>query len=276
MNSLVEKNVEKLEFEMLKHDQVPCPVQHSFGDGVYIRQVSIPAGTFSIGHLQKTEHMNVFVKGKVTMIHDDGSVETLTAPMTFVSKPGRKVGYIHEDMVWLNIYATHEKEVDKLEEKFLDKSASFKEAELNRSISLITGKIDADDFGLAIKELGFSNETVKAQSENTDDQCDLPSGSYKIKTGKSLIHGTGLIATGDILENEVIAPARISGKRTIAGRFTNHSKNPNAEMIAAENGDIYLKAIRNISGCVGGFDGEEITVCYRQAIKVNKQISGEV
>lgn len=269
----IQQNITELEKAMLEQPQVPCPVQHSFSEGIYIRQVTIPANTFAIGHFQKTQHMNVFVKGKVTMICDDGTIETITAPMTFVSKPGRKIGYVHEDMVWLNIYNTDEKDVEKLEQKYLEKSSSWDAKNTENLVKQIQNKLDVDDFATAIKELGFSKETVSVQSENTDDLCDLPPGSYKIKTGRSSIHDTGLIATGDFVENEIIAPARLLGKRTIAGRYTNHSKNPNAEMIASENGDIYLKAIKKISGCVGGFDGEEITVCYRQSVYVTKNIS---
>lgn len=274
MNELaILQNITEIEKAMLEQAQVPCPVQHSFSEGIYIRQVTIPANTFAVGHYQKTQHMNVFVKGKVTMVNEDGTAETITAPMTFVSKPGRKIGYVHEDMVWLNIYNTSEKDVEKLEQIYLEKSSSWDSKNTENLIKQITNKIDTDDFNFAIKELGFSKETVTTQSENTDDMCDLPAGSYKIKTGQSGIHGIGLIATGDFAENEVIAPARLSKKRTIAGRYTNHSKNPNAEMIASENGDIYLKAIRKISGCVGGFDGDEITVCYRQSVYITKKIS---
>ena len=84
----------------------------------------------------------------------------------------------------------------------------------------------------------------------------------------SKIDGKGVFATGDIIEGEVIAPARIANKRTPAGRFTNHAKNPNAMMILLDNGDINLVAKRAISGCKGGNLGEEITIDYRQALSL--------
>ena len=68
---------------------------------------------------------------------------------------------------------------------------------------------------------------------------------------------------------ELIAPARIDGKRTPAGRFTNHSKTPNAEMVLSGNGDIFLFAKQSISGCKGGNVGAEITVDYRQAMALS-------
>ena len=93
----------------------------------------------------------------------------------------------------------------------------------------------------------------------------FPPGAYKCKIGRSHIDGRGLIATADIKAGEVIAPARIGACRTPAGRYTNHSADPNAVMVVV--GDrIMVVATRPITGCMGGFDGEEITVSYRAAI----------
>ena len=67
---------------------------------------------------------------------------------------------------------------------------------------------------------------------------------------------------------EIIAPARLDGKRTPAGRYTNHSKNPNSIMILRDNNDIDLVAKKVIKGCQGGNLGEEITIDYRQALSL--------
>lgn len=122
--SLIDK-VGNLEKEFLKLPQADCPVVHSFGQGTYIRQVTIPAGTYAIGHHQNFEHINFFVKGKVSMLNDDGSFTVLTAPMFFIGKPGRKVGYAHEDVVWLNIYQTDETSIEQLEARLLTKSDNW-------------------------------------------------------------------------------------------------------------------------------------------------------
>ena len=84
--------IEGLEKTFLEEPQVACPVIHRFGPGVYIREVSIPQGTIAIGHKQKHEHLNVFLKGRVSMFNEDGSISQLKAPMIFVGKPGRKIG----------------------------------------------------------------------------------------------------------------------------------------------------------------------------------------
>lgn len=273
-SELAGRSIESVEREFLKHEQVSCPVIHSFAPGLYMREVNLPAGSFVIGHHQNFDHMNIFLKGKVTMLNDDGSSVTLTAPMRFVGKPGRKIGYIHEDVVWMNVYSTQETDIEKLESIFLTKSETFQESiEAKNKIKMLKSEIDNSDFKNAIQEFGFSENTVRQQSENESDIIPLPSGSYKIKTAKSDIEGVGIFATANIDALEIIAPARLKGKRTIAGRFTNHSVDPNAIMIADIDENIHLMAKRNISGCHGGLDGEEITIDYRAAVELNLKLA---
>jgi hypothetical protein len=263
------EKVQILESTFLKQPQVDCPVVHRFGPNIYIREVTIPAGSLSIGHYQKTTHLNNMLTGRVTIINEDGSHTELIAPQTFVSKPGRKIGYIHETIVWQNIYATDETDVEKLEAMFLDKSQTWQEHQKNQQLLLsFDHSEDIADYYAAIADYGFDQETVQQQVQNLDDQCDFPLGGYKVMVAPSKIDGKGLFATGNFKIDEIIAPARINGLRTPAGRFTNHSKNPNAKMILLDNGDINLVSNMIIDGCKGGNLGNEITIDYRQALSL--------
>lgn len=269
--------IENIEKEMLKQDQVECPVIHRFGPGTYIREVHIPAGALAVGHHQNFEHTNIMLQGRVTILNEDGSTAEFKAPMIFTGRPGRKIGFIHEDMVWLNVYPNLENEqnISNLENKYLTKSDNFILSEEHRNALLLSNKsVDEKDFYLALKELGVTKEQVSAQSENTEDMIDLPFGGFKIKIANSPIQGQGVFATADLFTGEIIGPARIGGKRTIMGRFTNHSVDCNAKFIPARNGDINLMATKKIFGCRGGFDGDEITVDYREAFKLNLELSG--
>lgn len=273
-NSLVEK-VDSLQTFMLAQEQAKCEVIHRFAPGIYVREVSMPAGTLAIGHYQKTEHLNIMLKGRATVLNDDGTTSELVAPMIFVGKPGRKVGYIHEDMVWQNIYATTETDVEVLEAAFLDKSESFGAHLEHYKAKLLPSAVDNSDYFDLLAELGVTEEQVRAETELDTNMIDLPYGSYKIKVGESRIEGSGLMATADIHPGEVIAPARIDDKRTIAGRYTNHSPNPNAKPVRNGHKGIDLVALREISGCHGGHDGEEITIDYRESLRLAMQINQE-
>ncbi|MGO4763812.1 SET domain-containing protein-lysine N-methyltransferase [Cupriavidus sp. 2KB_3] len=267
------EKVDVLEREFLKMPQVDCPVVHRFGPCIYIREVTVPAGSLAIGHRQKTRHLNIFLRGRVSVINDDGSHTELVAPMTFVGEPGRKIGYVHEDMVWQNVYATDETNIEKLEAMFLDKSDVWHEDQARRNAALLL-PFDADrkDFHAVLTEFGFTEDAARAQSENQADQIPFPFGGYSVGVFDSPIEGNGLFATAALLASQIIAPARIAGMRTPAGRYTNHSAKPNARMVMRENGDIDLVALRDIAGCAGGQLGEEITIDYRDALRL--QIPG--
>jgi hypothetical protein len=250
--------------------QIAADCIHAFAPGIYIRQVTLEAGAFVMGHHHKSAHLNVMLSGRLTLFNDDGTRSELKAPVICVAQPGRKVAFVHERTVWLNLYATTETDISKLEAEFLDKSAAFEEIEGGFTFNREADRADFDQF---LFEYGLKADYVQRESENTTDQITFPMGAYKFHIGPSSIQGKGLICCADIAFGEVIAPARLEGKRTPAGRYTNHSGNPNAEMVADMNGDIYLVATRPIGGNLGGQPGDEITIDYRRALSLNRQVT---
>jgi hypothetical protein len=101
------------------------PVSHHFGPGVYIREITIPAGTMALGHEQRFDHLNILLTGAVAM-YEEAGVKVLRAPMIFVGKPGRKLGMVIEQCTWLNVFATDETDVSKLEQMIAEKSDTFR------------------------------------------------------------------------------------------------------------------------------------------------------
>lgn len=271
MSNLIIADLEK---EMLDMPQADCPVAHHFGPGIYIREVTLPAGIFAVGHAQKFDHLNIMLTGKVAIV-DEGKVRVLEAPMIFTGKPGRKVGYVIETCVWQNVYATEETNIDALEAYYLDKSENWKAYDKEQSnIIYALNQPDRDDFEQVLKDFGFDAETVRQQSEDESDQINMPVAFKAVaQVRDSNIEGKGLFLSWHTMSSQIIAPARIAGKRTSAGRYVNHSMNPNCKYVADENGDIYLMALRDIDGCKGGGCGEELTVDYRQALALNMELS---
>jgi hypothetical protein len=257
----VKETVDNLEIALLDEPQVECSVYHHFSPGLYVREVNIPAGTLAIGHFQKTEHLNVFLTGRVTMLNDDGATSEMTAPMLFTGKPGRKCGYIHENVVWLNVYPTDETDVETLEATYLDKSPGF----LNHKIEKLSAIADQEDFKKMISEWGINKEELKKHFEKKDDLIPFPSGSYGAAVFNSNLDGKGLFATATFEEGDLIAPVKIKGCRTPAARYVNHGKQPNAEMVRVGL-DMHLRAIKKIVGQRGGQMGDEILVNYRQCL----------
>lgn len=271
MSNLIVADLEK---EMLEMPQADCPVAHHFGPGIYIREVTLPAGIFAVGHAQKFDHLNIMLTGKVAIVDGD-QVRVLEAPLIFTGKPGRKVGYVLETCVWQNVYATNETDIDTLEARYLDKSKTWEAYDKEHSkIEHALNQHNRDDYAQVLKEFGFDADTARQQAEEESDQIDMPN-VFKavVQVRDSNIEGKGLFLSWHIAAGQIIAPARIAGKRTPAGRYVNHSMNPNCKYVADENGDIYLVSLRDIDGCRGGSKGEELTVDYRQALTLNKELS---
>jgi hypothetical protein len=257
---------------LLDMPQAPAPIYHRFGPGIYIREMHAAAGTLIVGHIQKEDHSNLLLKGKALMINEDESSYELEAPAFVVGKAGsRKIALVIEDMVWQNIYATDETDIDKLEERFLepDKVKSvFLQAEFDKQEQ--ENQHIRDDYKKMLVEFGMTEEQAKEyhiHDEVVD--FDMPN---QLRVAESAIEGLGLFTTAPILIGEYICKVRIGGKRTPAGRFTNHSPTPNCARVLLDNGDLGLVSLTNIDGCLGGSVGTELTVNYRNTPLHYKQL----
>lgn len=259
--SVTREQVERLEREIQKLPQVDCPVRHYFAPGMAAREMTIPAGVVVTGAVHRHEHLCTISKGRIVVSTDDGMRE-LTAPCTIVSKPGAKrVGYALEETVWTTYHATNTTDIDALVEEITESTS----AELmggERNVQLLA-QLARDDYARFLAEYGLTQEFVTALVENEADQIPMPKAFNALELRDSPIAGRGMFARRDLSEGDTIAPARIDGKRTPAGRYINHASNPNAIFVEALGGDLLVRAARAIRA------DEEITIDYRQAMQVN-------
>jgi hypothetical protein len=95
-----------IEKVMLGLPQVELPVTHQFTQGVYTRTITVPAGVWMTGAVHRMSNMNFLLKGRVTIITENGPVE-LSAPAILPSPAGTKrFGFVHEEMVWSTVLGT--------------------------------------------------------------------------------------------------------------------------------------------------------------------------
>jgi len=104
-----------------------CEEKHHFGPNIYIKEVTMPAGSLIIGKHHRMEHLCNMVSGHMIVLDADGNRSELIAPMTFMAKPGRKIAYIIETVVFQNIYSTPETDIQKLEDMCVDNSKDLLE-----------------------------------------------------------------------------------------------------------------------------------------------------
>jgi hypothetical protein len=250
-----------LESEALALPQVPCPVVHHFGPGVYMREIQLAADTFVVGRNHRQPHLNIMLKGTLQLVDDDGSTRTLTAPQMYTSQGGRKCALVLDDVVWLNVLATDLVDVEAIESWMFDDGAVAvdhyaRTFEHHRSLR----QAERDDFAACGQEWP-AIPVVAADTAST----------LVVRT--SPIEGRGVFSSTGASEGETLALVALPDGVTAMGAMVNHSHNPNAHFALDANGAICLVARRRIAGCVGGDHGEEITVDYRQAVPMMRGLA---
>lgn len=99
----------------LGSDGTEFPVEHFIADGVYTRKLFIPKGSILIGKIHKKACMNIVAKGDITVMTETGCAR-IQAGYTVQSPAGiMKVGYAHEDTIFINVFRTDETEIEKIE-----------------------------------------------------------------------------------------------------------------------------------------------------------------
>jgi len=98
--------LDELEVAMLENcEPVHCLTTHRFTDGMYIREIFMPAGSLITSKIHKTEHPYIVSFGKVAVSIDSEDWNEITAPYTGITKPGtRRVLYIIEDCIWTTFH----------------------------------------------------------------------------------------------------------------------------------------------------------------------------
>jgi hypothetical protein len=86
-------------------DTVNCPLIHKFAEGIYVREIFIPAGTYIVGKIHKFSHPNFLMSGTVDVVTESGGCERLTGPLSMISPPGTKRALrAITDLVWITVH----------------------------------------------------------------------------------------------------------------------------------------------------------------------------
>lgn len=128
---------------------VDMPVKHHFSQGLYARELHIPAGTVLTGKIHKHQNLNILSKGEISVFMEDGSVLTVKAPYTVVSPAGtRRAAFAHTDVVWTTIHATDETDVDKIEAAFICQTPAEYRLHLEAQLKLEQSMNDVKEVAL--------------------------------------------------------------------------------------------------------------------------------
>lgn len=97
------------------------PLEHSFGDGMYVRQIVMPAGQLIVSKIHKQNHPYFILTGDVSILTEDGVVR-IDKPYYGMTKAGTKrILYTHKETTWITVQHTHETDLTKIEDEVMAK-----------------------------------------------------------------------------------------------------------------------------------------------------------
>jgi hypothetical protein len=119
VNLALQSNIFKLQDFMLQQEQAETETIHHFSDGIYARELRIPAGVCIVGALHKTKHFMMVSKGRCSIATHEGST-VVEAPYMVETEPGiKRVVYAETDTVMTTFHVTNETDIEKIAEQIL-------------------------------------------------------------------------------------------------------------------------------------------------------------
>src|ERR1035437_7881782 len=100
--------------------QTEVDPRHVFADGIYSRELLIPAGNWITGKVHKQNDLNIVVYGHMKVMTSEGFKE-VAGPAHFTGKAGvKKIGYAYEDTLWITVHHTHLTDLDEIEKELFE------------------------------------------------------------------------------------------------------------------------------------------------------------
>lgn len=100
--------IDTIEAGLLQLPQVEIPVEHRFAEqeGLYAREIVIPAGTLMTGRVHKNQHVSIMISGDMTVLTETG-MQRVKGYHCWICPPGTKrVGYAHSETRWITVHHT--------------------------------------------------------------------------------------------------------------------------------------------------------------------------
>jgi quercetin dioxygenase-like cupin family protein len=101
----------------------PLGIEHYFADGMYAKEMRIPAGHFVKKHLHDFTHLSVLAAGTV-ILKMNGKAKLMKAPACITVPAGMEhVIDAVTDAVWFCIHATDETDPEKVDQVLIKECA---------------------------------------------------------------------------------------------------------------------------------------------------------
>lgn len=99
------------------HEKAEIGMDHQLRDGLYMRTVRTPANSIVCGAKFKKFGVSMLVKGKVSILSEQGCA-LLEAPLVFPTPAGsRKIGFCHSETILSVIFSVKGESLDEIEDE---------------------------------------------------------------------------------------------------------------------------------------------------------------
>jgi hypothetical protein len=227
------------------------PVRHIFTPGLYVRELTIPAGGICTSEIHRLEHPFVMSSGCLTLYGEGVEPFTVSAPYQGITMPGtRRIGFAHETTVWTTFHVTNKTDLVSIENDIYEDYTN----------PLLAPALDQSSYIDFLIQFGLEPLEVRKLTESTGDQVGWDDQRTEIRD--SPIEGVGLFAKKPIKKGERFVGRTRDLKRTPAGRYTNHAAQPNCT-VHAEGGELVMVVDMDLDV------GTELTVDYVATVLLN-------
>jgi hypothetical protein len=130
-----QRTIESLASELLKRPQAEYLLRTFHAPGVYLREITMYAGTLIVGHKHKTEHFNIVAAGEALVVNGE-QIERMVAPYTCLSHGGvQKVLFILRDCTWYTVHANPEniRDEETLDHMMIEDAEGYQQHKIERA-----------------------------------------------------------------------------------------------------------------------------------------------
>jgi hypothetical protein len=109
----------------------PFPLKHTFAEGLYVREIRVPAGSLIVTELFKQSHATFLLQGEVSVMTEDGK-SRIKAPGQWITPAGvKRLIFTHSDVIWTTVHSNPNDSRDVEVVRQIVISPSYEELESN-------------------------------------------------------------------------------------------------------------------------------------------------
>lgn len=120
-----------------KFKLVDQPLEHLLIEGLYVRKILNPAGSYVTTETHKFDHPFFVMQGHLRVVTADGEVVELIAPCNGVTKAGtRRLLYAVEDTIFITVHQNPDNETDlgKLRDRLVEPARELQDGKTAHDI----------------------------------------------------------------------------------------------------------------------------------------------